>query len=64
MHFQKQEVIKTYKELDDVNQTQLTILCSLHNLTDYERKYVIRIYNEILGGSSSSLLLRSNLLFK
>ena len=52
----KTSKVKTYKELDNVNQTQLTILCSLHNLTDYERKYVIRIYNEILGGSSSSLL--------
>ena len=52
----KSSKVKTYKELDNVNQTQLTILCSLHNLTDYERKYVIRIYNEILGGSSSSLL--------
>ena len=52
----KTSKVKTYKELDNVNQTQLTILCSLHNLTDYERKYVIRIYTEILGGSSSSLL--------
>lgn len=48
--------IETYKEYDDVNQTQLTILCSLHDLSDYERKYVIRIYNEILGGSSNSML--------
>ena len=45
-----------YTELDDVNQTQLTILCSLNDLTDYERRYVIRLYNEILGGSSSSML--------
>ena len=48
--------IKKYKEKDDVNQTQLTILCSLKNLTDFERRYVIKIYNEILGGSSNSIL--------
>lgn len=52
----KNKKINTYKEYDDVNQTQLTILCSLHDLTDYERMYVIRIYNEILGGSSNSML--------
>lgn len=48
--------ISTYTEYDDVNQTQLTMLLRLHNLTDYERQYVIRIYNEILGGSSNSML--------
>jgi len=48
--------VEKFEEFDDVNQTQLTILCSLHNLTDYERQYVIRIYNEILGGSSNSML--------
>lgn len=45
-----------YREYDNVNQAQLIILCSLNNLTDYERKYVIKLYNEILGGSSNSML--------
>ncbi len=48
--------IVRYHEYDDVNQMQLTILCNLNNLTDYERKYVIKLYNEILGGSSNSIL--------
>ena len=52
----RRKKLETFKEYDDVNQTQLTILCSLHDLTDYERQYVIRIYNEILGGSSNSML--------
>lgn len=52
----RRKKIESYKECDDVNQTQLTMLCSLHDLTDYERKYVIRVYNEILGGSSNSML--------
>lgn len=45
-----------YREYDEVSQTQLIILCSLHNLTAYERGYVIKLYNEILGGTSNSLL--------
>ena len=47
---------KKYQESDSVNQSQLTILCNINNLTDYERKYVSLVYNELLGGSSSSLL--------
>jgi len=45
-----------FNEIDDVNQSQLTILCNLHKLTDYERKYVLPIYGELLGGSSNSIL--------
>ena len=41
---------------DDVNQTQLTILCGINNLTEFERKYAIKVYNELLGGSSNSIL--------
>ena len=48
--------ISEYSEKDDVNQTQLTLLCSLHGLTDKERKYVMPVYAEMLGGSSNSIL--------
>ena len=48
--------IQKYTEIDEANQSQLTILCALNNLTEFERKYVLLIYNEILGGSSNSLL--------
>lgn len=48
--------VEEYIENDSTNQSQLTMLCSLKNLTDFERKYVARIYNEILGGNSNSLL--------
>ena len=47
---------KIYKEKDNVNQTQLTMLFNLNRLTEYERKYVIQVYSEFLGGSSNSLL--------
>ena len=43
--------------LNDVaNQSQLTLLCALNGLTEYERKYVMLVYNEMLGGSSNSIL--------
>ena len=43
-------------EADDVNQTQFTMLCGINNLTEFERKYVIKVYSELLGGSSNSIL--------
>ena len=52
----KRKRINKVQVFDEVNQTQLTYLCSLHNLTDFERSYVIKVYNEILGGGSNSLL--------
>ncbi|MBR3161722.1 MAG: insulinase family protein [Bacilli bacterium] len=48
--------LKRFQEKDNANQSQLTILCALNNLTDFERKYILLIYNEMLGGSSNSLL--------
>ena len=52
----KHKKIEKKIENDQANQSQLTILCSLNNLTEFERKYVLMVYNEILGGSSNSLL--------
>ncbi len=45
-----------YHEYDDVNQVQVLLLLSLNNLTDFERRYTIKVLNEILGGSSNSIL--------
>lgn len=45
-----------YREYDNVNQAQLLVLCSLNGLTDFDRKYTIKLYNELLGGSSNSIL--------
>lgn len=50
---------KKYKKIienENINQAQLTMLCSLNGLTMFERKYVLLVYNEILGGGSNSLL--------
>ena len=48
--------VKFYEEIDEVNQTQLTLLCNLKSITDFERKYTLPVYSEMLGGSSNSLL--------
>ena len=48
--------IKEFRENSDVFQTQLTILCNMHGLSDRERKYVLPVYTEMLGGSSNSIL--------
>jgi len=45
-----------YREYDNVNQAQLLVLCNLNGLTDFERKYTVKLYNELLGGSSNSIL--------
>lgn len=44
------------REQDDINQIQLTILCGLNSITEYERKYVSLVYSEMLGGSANSIL--------
>lgn len=51
----RKRIVK-YHEYDKVSQSQLVLLCSLNNLTDFERKYTIKLYSEILGGSSNSIL--------
>lgn len=48
--------IKKVVEKDKANQSQLTILCTLNDLDEFERKYTLLVYNELLGGSSNSLL--------
>lgn len=48
--------VKNITYEDDVNQSQIVMLYSISDLTSYERKYVLPVYNELLGGSSSSIL--------
>ena len=48
--------ILEYKEEDEVNQTQLVMLCNINGLTDRERRYVLPVYGEMLGGTSNSIL--------
>lgn len=45
-----------FREKDNVNQTQLTLLCNLKGLTDRERKYVMPVYSTMLGGAANSIL--------
>lgn len=45
---------KTIKEQEDSNQSKLSIGCKIGSLTEFERNYVLTIYNMILGGNSES----------
>ena len=55
----KPKKVKELKEQSDVFQTQVTYLYGLYGLSDYERKYVIPVYTEMLGGSANSILFDS-----
>lgn len=48
--------VRIVREEDAVNQTKVAIGLRLSGISDYERKYVLHVYNEILGGSGNSLL--------
>lgn len=45
---------KIIKEVEDSNQSKLSIGCKIDSLTEFERNYVLTIYNMILGGNSES----------
>lgn len=45
---------KTVKEQEDSNQSKLSIGCKIGSLTEFERNYVLTIYNMIIGGNSES----------
>jgi len=56
IHEKYRKRIKTVIEDDKINQSKLTIGCKLENLNDFEKNYVLTLYNIILGGGSESLL--------
>ena len=50
---------QVYEEDSNINQSKLVIGLKLMNLTDFERRYVLNIYNYILGGSAESKLFKN-----
>ncbi len=50
---------KTIIEKDNINQSKLAIGCKMKDLTDFEKNYVLTLYNIILGGGSESLLFQN-----
>lgn len=56
----RSKVNKVTEEIDK-NQTQLVYIYNTVNLTEYERKYAMQIYNMILGGGSLETKLYQNL---
>ncbi len=59
IHSKVRSIAKKVVEEDDINQSKLTIGCKLKDLTEFERNYVLTIYNIILGGGSESLLFKN-----
>lgn len=51
--------VKSTKEQKDINQSHLLVGCKLDLLTEMERKYVMNIYNFILGGGPDSKLFQN-----
>lgn len=47
------------KEVTNFKQSKLRMGLQIKNITEYERKYVLPIYNFILGGDSDSLLFKN-----
>ena len=45
---------KTVVEQEDINQSKLSIGCKIGQLSEFERNYVLTIYNMLLGGNSES----------
>jgi len=59
IHDKARKRAKKIFESDNVNQSKLSIGCKTMNLTDFEKHYVLTLYNIILGGGSESLLFQS-----
>lgn len=59
IHEKAKSIAKTIVEEDDINQSKLTIGCKTRGLTNFEKNYVLTLYNIILGGGSESLLFQN-----
>lgn len=59
VHNKIRKIAKVVVEEDNINQSKLTIGCKLEGLTEFEKNYVLTLYNIILGGGSESLLFQS-----
>jgi predicted Zn-dependent peptidase len=51
--------LKKKEDIENVTQAKLVIGCKISKLTDFENKYVLPIYSDILGGPSYSKLFQS-----
>lgn len=51
--------VKIIKEKKDINQSKLAISLKFSDLTNFEKKYVLKLYNFILGGGGESKLFKS-----
>lgn len=59
VHNKFRKRVKTVKEKETINQSVLKIGFKFDNLTEFERKYVLNIYNYILSGGPDSKLFKN-----
>lgn len=59
VHNKFRKRVKTVKEKEAINQSVLKIGFKFDNLTEFERKYVLNIYNYILSGGPDSKLFKN-----
>lgn len=57
-HQNENNKIKEFEESDNLSQSKLCVGCKTSGLTDFERDYVMWLYNMILGGGSNSNLFK------
>lgn len=57
-HENKKEEPCFFKHNKPYQQSKLAIGCKLYNLTSFENKYVLPVFNTILGGNADSLLMK------
>ena len=55
-HLTDDNEIKYCKEKKDSEQSKVSMVIKPYNLTDFERRYVSTIFNNVLGGGANSLL--------
>lgn len=57
-HKKVRKTIKKIVEEEQVSQSKLAIGCKIGDISEFERNYVLTVYNIILGGGSSSKLFK------
>ena len=54
VHNKVNNKIKEIKEKNKSNQSKLSVGCKVYDLSEFERNYVLTLYNLLIGGSSES----------
>lgn len=58
-HKKESSEVKVFKETKKYQQSKLSMALKAYHLNDFENKYVLKIFNELIGGGANSLLMRN-----